>query len=112
MTALQLQLFPLLQDSEVLRHLRQPRPFPLRLSSQQPLAHGRCHILDSERAQVSQLTFRRHSSPPFTPPLCLRQRGDTDEDAGGALDVQLQGAAVGPSGTKRFQALSEEGIQR
>lgn len=30
--------FRVLQDREVLRHLQQPRPLPLRLSPQQPLA--------------------------------------------------------------------------
>lgn len=105
-------IFSLLQDREALRHLQQPWPFPLRLSSQQPLAHRWRHLLGPEHAQVSQLTFRHHPSLPFTPPLCLRQRGDPNKDASGAVDVQLQGAAVGPSGTKRFQALPEEGIQR
>lgn len=50
--------------------------------------------------------------PPLTPGLSLGQCGNANEDAGGAVDVQLQGAALGPSGTKRLQALPEEGIQR
>lgn len=45
----------LLQIGEVLCHLQQPWPFPLQVSSQQPLAHWRCHVLDLEHAQVSQL---------------------------------------------------------
>lgn len=47
--------FLLLQDSEVLCHLQQPWPFPLQVSSQQPLAHWWCHLLDLEHAQVSHL---------------------------------------------------------
>ena len=41
------------QFGEVLRHLQKPRSFPLQVSSQQPLAHRRRHILDVKHAQVS-----------------------------------------------------------
>lgn len=44
----------LLKIGEVLCHLQQPWPFPLQVSSQQPLAHWWCHLLDLEHAQVSQ----------------------------------------------------------
>lgn len=50
-----------LQIGEVLRHLQQPRSVPLQLSSQQPLAHRWCHLLDPEHAQVSQLRLTRSS---------------------------------------------------
>lgn len=42
-----------LQTGQVLCHLQQPRPIPVKVSPQQPLAHRWCHILDSEHAQVS-----------------------------------------------------------
>lgn len=56
--------------------------------------------------------FPEGFNPPLTPRLSLGQCGNANKDAGGAVDVQLQGAAHGPSGTKRLQALSEEGVQR
>uniref|UniRef100_A0A3Q2Z0S2 Regulator of G protein signaling 9b n=1 Tax=Hippocampus comes TaxID=109280 RepID=A0A3Q2Z0S2_HIPCM len=73
-----------------IRNLQQPRPVPLQMSSQQPLAHGRCYVLDLEHAQC----------------------GNAHQDARGALDVQLRRVALGPSRARRLQAFSEERVQR
>lgn len=48
-------LYLILQISEILCHLQQPRPVLVQVSSQQSLAHRWCHILEPHQAQVRGL---------------------------------------------------------